>query len=633
MCSVISENETRILMAAHNGELGGYFSSSRAVGWCEFCENQATTASEQFVRSFLDFQRSQYTSAESVPRDPVMYARKFVEYFLQHFERQIKRTSYYLESQTQIKSTFQGSDPLFSGLSNEHHNLSRESSFASQTSRSPTNGSSHTPIVDDYSDNVTAVNTSVTSPDIKSKHSPKEKGFLRRFSFRKHKRSGKHSGDNVDLTANHRKFKNSQRSKSNVKSECHGDVKRESVVNVLTGEDSKGKSRWEKTRLVLKEVSGGSLLEFYSPPKSLKPKAGLFCFLITETRETTSLEMPDNHQHTFVLKGQGTSEYVIEAQNHEDMKAWLSMIGGCISQPSTPAEPVSPPHRTEDLNESLGPMRPRLPTAPSGTVSDRKEMAALHRSSSQGSLGSNPPPDVPPRPRPISTHSDIIQTRISSAEALNMSSSPGRMHSELDSGRDETHVEQMLREYPWFHGTLSRLEAAHLVLQQGHIGHGVFLVRQSETRKGEYVLTFNFQGRAKHLRMTINNDGQCRVQHLWFQSIFDMLEHFRTHPIPLESGGSSDVTLTDYVVAMERPRTPQMLRGSPRARGGHLGSNPSIGRSPGNVSNQVDPSGREVVVISGSVRATTESLENVMREQTQSQGSHNRAVENQYSFV
>ncbi|XP_016046346.2 SH2B adapter protein 3 isoform X2 [Erinaceus europaeus] len=254
-------------------------------------------------------------------------------------------------------------------------------------------------------------------------------------------------------------------------------------------------ARWQRGRLALRKGGPdgeGRLLELYDPPRSSKPKIQAACSSIQEVRRCTRLEMPDN-LYTFVLKVKDRTDIIFEVGDEQQLNSWMAEL-------------------REDTGQGLENTEPGLHSPPETGLS----------SSPRGST-----------------------------ESLNQGASPGGL---LDPACQKT--DHFLSCYPWFHGPISRVKAAQLVQLQGPNAHGVFLVRQSETRRGEYVLTFNFQGVAKHLRLSLTERGQCRVQHLHFPSVVDMLHHFQRSPIPLECGAACDVRLSSYVVVLSQPSGP-----------------------------------------------------------------------------
>ncbi|XP_034024200.1 SH2B adapter protein 2 isoform X3 [Thalassophryne amazonica] len=329
------------------------------------------------------------------------------------------------------------------------------------------------------------------------------------------------------------------------------EVQREGTLRYMVADDTNcmGAVQWQKCRLLLRksrrEEGGESfLLEFYVPPKSSKPKVSIPLSAIVEVRTTMPLEMPDK-DNTFVLKVENGGEYILETIDSLQKNSWVADIQDCID----------PGDSGDDIE---------LASCPHGQSSKDCSMVAscscelLSEGVYRGSERSCPTgvehysaPSVRCREPPFTQHPSHmpLERFLQSPEAQGSNLNTG------NEGGKDSEGDASLAGYPWFHGTLSRVRAAQLVLAGGARSHGLFVIRQSETRPGEYVLTFNFQGKAKHLRLSVNENGQCHVHHLWFHTVSDMLRHFHAHPIPLESGGSADITLRSYVQVQRRATT------------------------------------------------------------------------------
>ena len=113
------------------------------------------------------------------------------------------------------------------------------------------------------------------------------------------------------------------------------------------------------------------------------------------------------------------------------------------------------------------------------------------------SSNNNSPRGTPSRGSPILGNSPIHGNSPVHGNSP-LPSQQERMLSDIDNLQVDLGLDaDRLRQYPWFHGMISRMDAALLVTQNGDNGTGEFLIRQSESRAGDLVLSFNYHGRAK----------------------------------------------------------------------------------------------------------------------------------------
>ncbi|XP_064421962.1 SHC-transforming protein 4 isoform X1 [Latimeria chalumnae] len=93
-------------------------------------------------------------------------------------------------------------------------------------------------------------------------------------------------------------------------------------------------------------------------------------------------------------------------------------------------------------------------------------------------------------------------------------------------------IREQLKEEHWYHGKISRKEAESLL-----VNNGDFLVRESTTSPGQYVLTGLQGGQAKHI-LLVDPEGMVRTKDYIFDSVGHLIHYHMDNQLPIISSGS-----------------------------------------------------------------------------------------------
>ncbi|MGH0178690.1 UNVERIFIED_CONTAM: hypothetical protein FKN15_011376 [Acipenser sinensis] len=131
------------------------------------------------------------------------------------------------------------------------------------------------------------------------------------------------------------------------------------------------------------------------------------------------------------------------------------------------------------------------------------------------------------------------------------------------------HIKEQLRNEVWYHGKMCRKEAESLLTNNGD-----FLVRESTTSPGQYVLSGLQEGTAKHL-LLVDPQGMVRTKDHLFNSVGHLIRYHVKNQRPIISSGSELCLREPALKTTVGSVSPISRRGPSRCLGRQLSNNRS----------------------------------------------------------
>ncbi len=221
-----------------------------------------------------------------------------------------------------------------------------------------------------------------------------------------------------------------------------------------------------------------------------------------EQTDHATLSFPHFSQHSSAPEAQGSPGIELAVEKNQGHLSGTN-ISHHLGNRKHQTPPI--PNNDRQLRTPPTPNSDRQPHTPPSTSAD-----FTHSLSREGATSRNS------NLTSASTHSiSSLDDRDSSIRAESSTSNPIFVETTESQGYNQTTTHtrhpyeywatnqqdmanlRTLSQYPWFHGMISRNNASQLVTVDGDRGTGQYLVRQSESREGDFVLTFNYHNRAK----------------------------------------------------------------------------------------------------------------------------------------